>query len=316
MKKIISLFVIATMIFGAMSLTASANDCTSTSQFILDGTTVNKLTADINANATVQLDPGQSIIVDLNGHTWSYSDIVLKVTGGDSVAKVYDSSAAKTGKIVSSGADALDISNGTLIIENITVDGGAGGSDAVFAQGGNVTIKGCTLTAGKAGLDADNRSSSAGVPVVATISDTTFAASNDGDGRNCAIELRNFTEDEKITLTGNNVFGTTKIMLRNFTGTADAVIVAGEGATVTFSDPVAHSNPEYKAQDITYSYEAPEGGDTPADPETPDTPDTPDTPADPETPENPGTGDAFIVVALTVAAVAFAGVVVSKKIRA
>lgn len=307
MKKIISLFVIATMIFGAMSLTASANDVASFADFVLDGT-VNKLTADIDAGNTLEVGPGQSLTVDLNGHTWANSHIVLKVTGGDSVAYIYDSSAAKTGKI-DSGNDAIDISNGTLTLENITVDGGAGGSDAIFAQGGNITVKGCTLVAGKAGLDSANGSAAAGVPVVATISNTKFAVSSDGDGRNCAIELRSYTADQKITLTGNNVFEANKVMLRDYTGAVESVIVAGEGATVSFGASTSHDSAGYKYHEITYSYAGGEG-------ETPDAPETPDTPADPETPENPGTGDAFIVVALTVAAVAFAGVVVSKKIRA
>ena len=86
-------------------------------------------------------------------------------------------------------------------------------------------------------------------------------------------------------------------------GVAD-VIAAGEGATISFTDPAAVAGRDnYKSCDITYTYTATEGGDDAGEGEG-------------EGENNPETGDAFVVVAATVAAFALAGVVVSKKVRA
>ena len=301
MKKIISLFVIATMIVAAMSISTSAADVTSTSQFAFDGT-VNKLTANITADATVHLtEASQNLVVDLNGFTWECIDKVLKIDNG-ATAEIYDSSEAKTGKI-DSGNDAIDISNGTLTLKNITVVGGTDACDAVYADGGNITIEGCTLSAGKAGIDSSNGSAGGGVSVVATVKDTTFASyANPGD-RNCAIELRASSDDQVITLVGNNVFTNNKIMIKSdYEKGLAAGIVAGEGATVSFTDPAAVANKNnYTYSEITYTYTAPDGGEG----EDED-----------EGGNNPETGDAFVVVAATVAAFALAGVVVSKKVHA
>ncbi len=302
MKKIISLFVIATMIVAAMSITTSAADVTAIDQFAFDGT-VNKLTANIDSDIPLHLtDPAQNLVVDLNGFTWESGDVVLKVDNGAS-ATVYDSSEARTGTIKSRANDAISISNGALNIENITVIGGDDGMDAVFAAGGNISIKGCKLSAGKAGLDAANGSAAAGVPVVAVITDTVFDTyANPGD-RNCAIELRAYSADESVTICGNTVFNVNKVMIRSEyngpEGVAD-VIAAGEGATISFTDPAAVAGRDnYTYSEITYTYTAPEGGE-----------------GEDEDEDNPETGDAFVVVAATVAAFALAGVVVSKKVRA
>ena len=257
MKKIISLFVIATMIVAAMSISTSAADVTSTAQFVFDGT-VNKLTADImGADRLTLSNASDNLVVDLNGFTWQSDDIVIKIDNGATV-EIYDSSEAKTGKI-KSGNDAIDMSNGTLTLKNITVEGGDDACDAIFANGGTITVEGCTLSGGKAGIDSSNGSAAAGVPVVATVKDTTFANyANPGD-RNCAIELRASSDDQVITLVGNNIFTNNKIMMRDdYKKGAAAGIVAGEGATVSFTDPAAVAGRNnYTYSEITYTYTAP-----------------------------------------------------------
>ena len=322
MKKLISLFVIVTMIVACMTFTVSANDVTSTAAFIKDGTTVNKLTADINATETVELN-GESLIVDLNGHKWTCPDIALNVIGGASVAKVFDSSEAKTGAIIIANNDAVKISNGELILENITVKGGDGGMDAVIVEGGKVTLTNCTLSAGKAAINADNNSDAAGVFADITVNGGKFVA-YDGTAaqRNCAIELRkygqvgsqNYPNGPKVTLTGDITFENAKILAQDsYKKTIAEGVVAGEGATVAFADitdaTFTETGSAYKATTITYTYEAPEGGEGEGEGEG-------DTPNAPVTPDNPETSDAFVVAIVTVAMIALAGVVVSKKVRA
>ena len=320
MKKFISLFVIVTMIVACMTFTVSANDVTSTAAFIKDGTTVNKLTADIDAAETVLLGEGESLIVDLNGHKWTCPDVALSVAGGTSVAKVFDSSEAKTGAIIIANNDAVKISNGELTLENITVKGGDGGMDAVIVEGGKVTLTNCTLSAGKAAINADNSSDAAGVPAVITVNGGKVAAYDGAAAqRNCAIELRRydgttFTNGPKITLTGDITFENAKILAQDsYKKTIAEGVVAGEGATVAFADitdaTFTETGSAYKATTITYTYEAPEGGEGEGEGEG-------DTPNAPVTPDNPETSDAFVVAIVTVAMIALAGVVVSKKVRA
>ena len=321
MKKFISLFVIVTMIVACMTFTVSANDVTSTAAFIKDGTTVNKLTADINATETVLLGEGESLIVDLNGHKWTCPDIALSVAGGTSVAKVFDSSEAKTGAIIIAGNDAVKISNGELTLENITVKGGDGGMDAVIVEGGKVTLTNCTLSAGKAAINADNSSDAAGVFADITVNGGKFVAYDGAKSpRNCAIELRkygqvgsqNYPNGPKVTLTGDITFENAKILGQDtYNKTIAEGVVAGEGATVDLSaeESATLDGRAYKVSTITYAYTAPEGGETPdaGEGETPDAG---------ETPDNPETSDAFVVAIVTVAMIALAGVVVSKKVRA
>ena len=315
MKKFISLFVIVTMIVACMTFTVSANDVTSVDALILDGTTVNKLTADIDAGEFVlSLNDAASVIVDLNGHTWTSSNVVIDVIGGNCFAKVYDSSEAKTGAIVSRANDAISISNGELTLENITVTAGDGGMDAVFVNGGKVTITNCTLSAGKAGIDASNGSEAAGVPAIITVNGGKFANfAGAAAQRNCAIELRNSgANGPKVTLNGAITFENNKIIMRNdYTKAVNEGIIAGTDATAEFADVVAGSFTEtstaYTVTTITYAYtgtgETPDAGEG----ETPDAG---------ETPDNPETSDALVVAIVTVAMIALAGVVVSKKVRA
>ena len=88
-----------------------------------------------------------------------------------------------------------------------------------------------------------------------------------------------------------------------FTKTADAAIVAGADATVSFGaeENVAGRN-NYKVCTVNYTYSG--------------TGEVPEAPSTPDTPSNPETGDSFVVAVVTVAMIALAGVVVSKKVRA
>ena len=309
MKKLISLFVIVTMVVACMTFTVSANEVTSETAFNFDGVTVNKLTADINAMGTVTLGEGQSLIVDLNGHKWTGGDIVLSVAGGTSVALVYDSSEAKTGAIDVHGNDAVKISNGELTLKDITVKGGDGGMDAVIVEGGKVTLENCTLSAGKAGINADNSSDSAGVPAEITVKGGKFAAYTGAKAeRNCAIELRKYDgttypNGPKVTLTGDITFENAKILGQDtYNKTIAEGVVAGAGATVELSteESATLDGRAYKVSTITYTYDAAAG----------------DAGDEGDVNDNPTTSDAFVVVAATVAVIALAGVVVSKKVRA
>ena len=275
MKKLISLFVIVTMVVACMTFTANAAEVSvaSIADFITDGQTVNKLTADINAGETpLQLMDGNGLIVDLNGHTWTTGNVVVDVIGGSCIAKIYDSSAAKTGAIISTNNDAISISNGELSIENITVRGGNDGMDAVFVNGGKVTIKNCTLSAGKAGIDAANGSEAGGAFADITVIGGKFANySNPGD-RCCAIEVRQSgAKGPKVSLTGNITFENNKIMIRNdYTKAIGDGVVAGADATVSFGELGAVAGRDnYKTCTITYAYTG--TGETPDAPETPDT---------------------------------------------
>ena len=262
MKKLISLFVIVTMIVACMTFTVSANEVTSETSFVTDGITVNKLVADISAMAPVELVDGNHLAVDLNGHKWTCSDLVLIVTGGSCTVYVYDSSAAKTGALISSSNDCVKISNGELTLENITVKGGDNGMDAVIAEGGKVTLTNCVLSAGKAGINADNNSEAAGVAADITVNGGTFA-NYDGVAaqRNCAIELRKSgANGPKVTLDGAITFENNKIMIQDSYTKAvtDGVVAGSADASVTFSAETAgnftESSRGYKVTTITYAY--------------------------------------------------------------
>ncbi len=308
MKKIISLFVIVTMVLSCMALTANAAEVSvsSVAQFVFDGVTVNKLTADITEPSYLLLEDGNNLIVDLNGHKWTSSDSVLRVAGGSCIAYVYDSSAAKTGAIISTSNDAINVSNGELTIENITVKGGDGNMDAVIVEGGKVTITNCTLSAGKAGINADNASEAAGVAADILVVGGKFASYANPSDRNCAIELRKSgANGPKLTLTGAIAFENDKILAQDtYKKAISEGIVAGADATVAFGaeSTATLSGYSYKVCAINYAYTG--------------TGETPDAPSTPDTPSNPETGDSFVVVTVTVAMIALAGVVVSKKVRA
>jgi hypothetical protein len=290
-----------------MALTANAAEevsVSSVADFVFDSGIVNKLTADLNESSYLLLEDGNNLVLDLNGHKWTSSDSVLRVAGGSCIAYVYDSSAAKTGAIISTANDAIALSNGELKIENITVKGGDGNMDAVIVEGGKLTAINCTMSAGKAGINADNASESVVADAFADIlviggKFATYSAPSD---RNCAIELRRGgANGPKIVLTGAIAFDNNKIMVQKdtFAKTADAAIVAGADATVSFGaeENVAGRN-NYKVATIAYTYSG--TGDVPT----------------PPAPSNPETGDSFVVVTVAVAMIALAGVVVSKKVRA
>ena len=311
MKKLISLFVIVTMVISCMALTANAAEgevsVSSVAQFSFDSGTVNKLTADLNESTYLLLEDGNNLVVDLNGHKWTSSDSVLRVAGGSCIAKVYDSSAAKTGAIISTSNDAINVSNGELSLENITVKGGDGNMDAVIVEGGKVTITNCTLSAGKAGINADNASEASGVAADILVVGGKFASYANPDARNCAIELRKSgANGPKITLTGAIAFENAKIIAQDtYKKTIAEGIVAGADATVAFGAESTNNlgtSYTYKITEINYTYSG--------------TGEVPEAPSTPDTPSNPETSDAFVVAIVTVAMIALAGVVVSKKVRA
>lgn len=253
-------------------------------------------------------------VIDLNGYTWVGR---LLVEGGNVTVK--DTSAEKTGKIDASlRADAIDVSGGAIVsLENITVIGAFGSGDGIFVSGSaNVTIKNCVLTAGKVGIDIISLSA------VVIVEDSVFAdfadyvTDKEKDERNAAIEFRN---NAKIVLRGENEFKVSRIICRTENQEIPFAesFVLGDNVTIAFepedTDLGTFDENEYKANNITYVYEAPI--------ETPNEP-TINEPADETTSEpsvdskpeasNPNTGD-LIPCIVAVAVVVFAATIIRRK---
>ena len=253
-------------------------------------------------------------VIDLNGYTWVGR---LLVEGGNVTVK--DTSAEKTGKIDASlRADAIDVSGGAIVsLENITVIGAFGSGDGIFVSGSaNVTIKNCVLTAGKVGIDIISLSA------VVIVEDSVFAdfadyvTDKEKDERNAAIEFRN---NAKIVLRGENEFKVSRIICRTENQEIPFAesFVLGDNVTIAFepedTDLGTFGENEYKANNITYVYEAPI--------ETPNEP-TINEPADETTSEpsvdskpeasNPNTGD-LIPCIVAVAVVVFAATIIRRK---
>lgn len=253
-------------------------------------------------------------VIDLNGYTWVGR---LLVEGGNVTVK--DTSAEKTGKIDASlRADAIDVSGGAIVsLENITVIGAFGSGDGIFVSGSaNVTIKNCVLTAGKVGIDIISLSA------VVIVEDSVFAdfadyvTDKEKDERNAAIEFRN---NAKIVLRGENEFKVNRIICRTENQEIPFAesFVLGDNVTIAFepedTDLGTFGENEYKANNITYVYEAPI--------ETPNEP-TINEPADETTSEpsvdskpeasNPNTGD-LIPCIVAVAVVVFAATIIRRK---
>lgn len=295
MKKIISILVVAVMMVSCLSLCVSAEESiTSPDQFVLDGT-VNKLTSNISGNASI-LDGTQKLVIDLNGYTWEApSGVVLTIGNGE--VEIYDSSADKTGFIKSNDNDAISMSNGSLYIKDVTVEANGGGMDAIFVGGGKLVAENCTLYANKAGIDADNNSEAVSADAFAniTVIGGKFASHPAPGDRNCAIELRaSGAQGPKVVLQGDIEFENDKIMVRNdYTLAVADRITAEGGATVSFGEAQAVAGRDnYTYSTITYEVNAEEGG---------------------EPTETPDTADAFVVIAMAVAAIS--GAVISKKSR-
>lgn len=294
MKKILSVLVIAVMMVSCLALCVNAeNAITSPDQLALDGT-VNKLTADITGNAQI-LDGTQKLVIDLNGYTWEApSGVVLTI--GNGTVEIYDSSPNKTGFIKSNDNDAISMSNGSLYIKDVIVEANGGGMDAIFVGGGKLVAENCVLYANKAGIDADNNSEAVSAEAFAdiTVIGGTFAVHSAPGDRNCAIELRaSGAQGPKIVLKGDIKFANNVIMVRNDFSAAIADRITADGATVAFGDAQAVAGRDnYASHTVTYTYEAPE---TPAEP------------------ENPDSADAFVIVAMAIAAIS--GAVITKKVR-
>ena len=249
MKRTISLIIAIAVMVSMFIVPVSAADVTAVSE-IAPGESV----LQGNISGTLTITSGDYVI-DLNGHEWVGQ---IFIQGGNVTIK--DTSTEAIGGIDASNmGDAIDISGGTLVLEDTIVVGAHTSGDAVFVSGGNVTIRGCILTAGKVGLDV---TSSAATVVV---EDTVFAdfestgLPKDGAGRNAAIELRN---NAKVALNGYNFFLVDKVICRSNTHSAsfEDSFVLGENVTATFTDETdlgSESGNPYLGATITYEYEDP-----------------------------------------------------------
>lgn len=189
---------------------ASINNVSSVDQFSLDPSVANKLTADVTGGITLE---GDSLVVDLAGHTWTNDgNVIILATGS---VYVYDSVGG--GKIVSTGNDAISMGNGEAKFKNITMEAKQDTGDAIYCDGGRLTVEGCTLVAPKAGINVANGSEAveAVARAVVTVINGTFAKSTvlDSQGRNCAIEIGNNADE--ITLKGSINFENNKIISKS-----------------------------------------------------------------------------------------------------
>ena len=196
---------------------------------------INKLTADISGNLTVQDE--SNYIIDLAGHKWTNSDNAIVLATGS--IYVYDSVGG--GSIVTTAGDAVSMGNGTAKFENITIKGGGDGMDAIYCDGGNLTVINCTLSGPKAGINVSNGSEASDYSArsVVTVNGGKFAnysGIKDSQGRNCAIEIRNNADE--ITLTGNITFENNKIISKktNTKSIKDSISTSG---TITSGADVA-----------------------------------------------------------------------------
>ena len=204
---------------------------------------------------------GGKYVIDLNGKTWTATaDILLQVKDNAEVI-------IKNGTLVSTeGAqDTIDVvGNAKLTLVNVIVKGNVGSADAIFVNGGStavIVLDNCDLSAGKAGID--NTSNVADVTVIGG-KFSVYGEGAEGNGRSCAIELRN---NAKIKLVGDVNFEQNAIICRTQTHTnswADSFILS-EGAKLEFSADVdlgSASGNQYTQVKATYT--------APADPETGD----------------------------------------------
>ena len=204
---------------------------------------------------------GGKYVIDLNGKTWTATaDILLQVKDNAEVI-------VKNGTLVSKeGAqDTIDIiGNAKLTLVDVTVKGNVGSADAIFINGGStavIVIDNCDLSAGKAGID--NTSAAADVTVIGG-KFSVYGEGAEGNGRSCAIELRN---NAKIKLVGDINFEQNAIICRTATHTnswADSFILS-EGAKLEFSADVdlgSGSGNQYTQVKATYTAPVePETGD-------------------------------------------------------
>ena len=204
---------------------------------------------------------GGKYVIDLNGKTWTATaDILLQVKDNAEVI-------VKNGTLVSKeGAqDTIDIiGNAKLTLVDVTVKGNVGSADAIFVNGGStavIVLDNCDLSAGKAGID--NTSNVADITVIGG-KFSVYGEGAEGNGRSCAIELRN---NAKIKLVGDINFEQNAIICRTATHTnswADSFILS-EGAKLEFSADVdlgSGSGNQYTQVKATYTAPVePETGD-------------------------------------------------------
>ena len=204
---------------------------------------------------------GGKYVIDLNGKTWTAkADILLQVKDNAEVI-------VKNGTLVSveKAQDTIDIiGNAKLTLVNVIVKGNVGSADAIFVNPGStavIVLDNCDLSAGKAGID--NTSNVADVTVIGG-KFSVYGEGADGNGRSCAIELRN---NAKIKLAGDINFEQNAIICRTVTHTnswADSFILS-EGAKLEFSADVdlgSGSGNQYTQVKATYTAPVePETGD-------------------------------------------------------
>lgn len=172
---------------------------------------INKLTQNIDAGAARKDFTAGEYLIDLNGYTWESGNVVFEVNGA--TVKVYDSSDSKTGKILSTANDAINVESGKLTLEDVTVVTEGGNGDALFVNGGELNVIRTTLKAQKAGIDMN--CSPAAVSVV--VDSAIFAGTPTTVGaRTCAIEFRR--NDPNVTLKGDIQFNESTILRRTYYG--------------------------------------------------------------------------------------------------
>ena len=204
---------------------------------------------------------GGKYVIDLNGKTWTATaDILLQVKDNAEVI-------IKNGTLVSTAGagDTIDVrGNAKLTLVDVIVKGNVGSADAIYVNPNStavIVVDNCDLSAGKAGIDID--SNAADVTVIGG-KFSVYGEGAEGNGRSCAIELRN---NAKIKLAGDINFEQNAIICRTATQTnswADSLILS-EGAKLEFSADVdlgSGSGNHYKQVKVTYT--------APADPETGD----------------------------------------------
>ena len=237
----------------------AGGDVTSDSDFA-KGPGEYKLVSDITGKFHTPAVGGKYVI-DLNGKTWTAEgDILLQIKDNSEVI-------IKNGTLVSTKAaqDTIDvIGNAKLTLQNVTIKGNVGSADAIFINGGStavIVIDNCDLSAGKAGID--NTSAAADVTVIGG-KFSVYGEGAEGNGRSCAIELRN---NAKIKLVGDINFEQNAIICRTATHTnswADSFILS-EGAKLEFSADVdlgSGSGNQYTQVKATYTAPVePETGD-------------------------------------------------------
>lgn len=213
-----------------------------------------KLTQDITGTLSVS---SGDYVIDLAGHSWTSVDTQALFVEGSANVKIIDSVGG--GYISTSLNDTIQMTNGTLTTESITISCSNGGGDAFFVDGGTVNIIDCAIYANKAGIDVSQNGSSATV----NVNGCTFGGAITEEERTCAIELRN--DNKIVTLDGEIIFadGINRVMRRltddggnnNCTVAPSAVIKAGANSTITFGDDSSVTGrANYKQNTITYTY--------------------------------------------------------------